>query len=104
MPVGLRSVRSWHLLTAEDGPWDLLVRMRRIAGTGAWGRLLDCFYCLSLWLALPTALLLGDDWKRCSSLRRVCQVDESALVAGGARAPAARWPAEHTGMTSPFPG
>lgn len=51
--------RVTHLLNAEDGPWDLLVRLRRRAGEGFWGDLLDCFYCLSLWIAAPFAWLLG---------------------------------------------
>lgn len=52
--------RITHLFNAEDGPWDLLVRFRRLLGEGLFGQLLDCFYCLSLWVALPFALLLGD--------------------------------------------
>jgi hypothetical protein len=55
--------RVTHLLQAEDGPWDLVVRLRRAAGSGFWGRLLDCFYCLSVWIAAPAALLLGHGWK-----------------------------------------
>jgi hypothetical protein len=51
--------RITHLLQAEDGPWDLVVRLRALAGAGMLGRLMDCFYCLSLWIALPFALLLG---------------------------------------------
>ncbi len=51
--------RITHLLNAEDGPWDLLVRARRRVGDGLFGQLLDCFNCLSLWIALPFALLLG---------------------------------------------
>ena len=51
--------RVTHLLNAEDGPWDLLVRLRRRAGDGFWGGLLDCFYCSSLWVAAPFAGLLG---------------------------------------------
>jgi hypothetical protein len=51
--------RVTHLLNAEDGPWDLLVRLRRRVGEGFWGGLLDCFYCLSLWIAAPFAWLLG---------------------------------------------
>ena len=51
--------RITHLLQAEDGPWDLVVRLRRLAGAGFWGRLLDCFYCLSLWIAAPFAFALG---------------------------------------------
>ncbi len=51
--------RVTHLLQAEDGPWDLVVRLRRAAGGGFWGKLLDCFHCLSLWVAVPAAWLLG---------------------------------------------
>lgn len=50
--------RVTHLLAAEAGPGDVLARLRRSLGEGFWGRLLDCFYCLSLWVALPFALLL----------------------------------------------
>lgn len=51
--------RVTHLLQAEDGPWDLVVRLRKRAGTGFLVRLLDCFYCLSLWIALPFGLTVG---------------------------------------------
>ncbi|MBW8875771.1 MAG: hypothetical protein JF614_12470 [Acidobacteria bacterium] len=58
--------RITHLLAAEDGPGDILVRFRRSLGDGFWGTLLDCFYCLSLWIAIPVALLIGQDWStRC---------------------------------------
>jgi hypothetical protein len=62
----LGSLAAWrltHLLRAEDGPWHLLARLRRRAGTGFWGDLLDCFYCLSAWIAAPLALLLGTGWR-----------------------------------------
>jgi hypothetical protein len=55
--------RVTHLLQAEDGPWDVVVRLRRKAGDTFWARLLDCFYCLSLWTAMPFAFGLGSDWK-----------------------------------------
>jgi hypothetical protein len=55
--------RVTHLLNAEDGPWRLLVHLRRCLGTSLWGDLLDCFYCLSLWVAAPFSLLLGQGWK-----------------------------------------
>jgi len=32
--------RITHLLQAEDGPLDFVVRFRRRAGTGFWGKLL----------------------------------------------------------------
>ena len=62
--IGILAVwRVTHLLNAEDGPWDLLVRLRRVMGHGWWGALLDCFYCLSLWIAAPFAYWLGVGWK-----------------------------------------
>jgi hypothetical protein len=59
----LTAWRITHLLNAEDGPWNLLVNLRRLAENGGFGSLLDCFYCLSLWVAVPLAGLLGDDWQ-----------------------------------------
>jgi hypothetical protein len=54
--------RVTHLLHAEDGPWDLLAKLRGVAGERFFGPLLDCFYCLSLWLALPLAWALSPSW------------------------------------------
>lgn len=63
--LGILAVwRITHLLNAEDGPWDLFVRLRRLVGDSFWGSLLDCFYCLSLWIAAPVAYGLGSDWKQ----------------------------------------
>jgi len=63
LAIGILAVwRITHLLQAEDGPWDIVVRLRRRAGSGFWGKLLDCFYCLSLWIAFPVALALRDSW------------------------------------------
>jgi hypothetical protein len=55
--------RITHLLNAEDGPGKIFVQLRELAGSGFWGELLDCFYCLSLWVALPFALLTGSSWR-----------------------------------------
>ncbi len=64
LALGALSVwRITHLLAKEDGPWDLLVRLRQAAGSGFWGNLLDCFYCLSLWIAIPFAWWIGDGWR-----------------------------------------
>ena len=52
--------RITHLLNAEDGPWDLSVRLRKAAGAGFFGRVLDCSCCLSLWVAAPFALAIGE--------------------------------------------
>lgn len=60
---GLATLAVWratHLAWAEDGPFDLMAKLRRRA-SGVAARAFDCFYCLSLWLALPVALALGRD-------------------------------------------
>ena len=51
--------RITHLFQAEDGPWNLITGIRRAAGDGFWGQVLDCFYCLSLWVAVPFAWVIG---------------------------------------------
>ncbi len=56
----LATWRLTHLIAHEDGPFDLIVRLRVRAGTRWLGTLMDCPYCLSLWLAMPFALLLAD--------------------------------------------
>lgn len=61
--AALAVFRVTHLLHAEDGPWDLSLRLRRRAGQGFFASLLDCFYCLSLWVAAPVAYVVADDWK-----------------------------------------
>jgi hypothetical protein len=54
----LASLATWrltHLLAREDGPFDLIARVRWWMGPGLWGQMLDCFQCLSLWVAAPLA-------------------------------------------------
>lgn len=58
----LATWRITHFLQAEDGPWEVVVRLRRKMGEGFWGSLMDCFYCLSVWIAVPLALWLGESW------------------------------------------
>jgi hypothetical protein len=48
--------RLCHLIAKEDGPFHIVARLRHRAGSGFAGQLLDCFYCLSLWIAAPFAL------------------------------------------------
>lgn len=54
--------RLTHLLSLEEGPWAVFLSLRRIVGQGFWGQLLNCFYCLSVWIAAPFALLLPASW------------------------------------------
>lgn len=60
--VGVLGVwRITHLLTVEDGPADVLTRMRAVVHDWSVGRLLDCFRCASLWVAAPFAVALGGE-------------------------------------------
>jgi hypothetical protein len=59
---GLAVWRITYLLHAEDGPWRALARMRARLGNGLLSELFGCFYCLSLWVSLVPALLIGEGW------------------------------------------
>lgn len=58
----LATWRVTHLFQAEDGPFDLIFRLRKWAGPSFVGKLMDCFYCLSLWMALPLGIWLASSW------------------------------------------
>ena len=55
----LATWRVTHLISREDGPGDVLVTLRLRLGTGLLGQLMDCFNCLSLWVAAPLAFVVG---------------------------------------------
>jgi len=54
--------RLTHLLAKEDGPFDMIYSLRKKAGRSFWGKLLDCFYCCSIWTAFPFALWTSLAW------------------------------------------
>ena len=59
MPFVLAVFATWrvtHLLANEDGPADIIFRLRRQLGDGFIGSLMDCFNCMSIWIAAPFAL------------------------------------------------
>ena len=56
--AALATWRVTHMLAREDGPFDAVAKLR--AALGKAGRALDCFYCLSLWVSAPVALLVTD--------------------------------------------
>jgi len=58
----LANWRLTHLFSKEDGPFDIIYRLRRLAGDGFWGKLLDCFYCASVWVSLPFAIYVPGTW------------------------------------------
>ena len=55
----LATWRVAHLVAREDGPFDVVVRLRGRAGSGVLGQLMDCPYCLSLWIAAPWAFWIA---------------------------------------------
>jgi len=55
----LATWRVTHLLANEDGPGDVIVRIRVWLGDRWVGKLMDCFHCLSLWIAAPAALFVS---------------------------------------------
>ena len=64
--IAISALAVWrltHLLQAEDGPFEMFVRGRnwlwRISLSGVMG----CFYCLSLWIAAPFAMIQEAQWK-----------------------------------------
>jgi len=60
--------RVTHLIVAEDGPWDVIVKVRVRLGDSQAGRAMDCFYCLSLWIAIPFTFVVARhiwDWLLC---------------------------------------
>jgi hypothetical protein len=61
--VSLVSWRITHLLAKEDGPFDIIFWLRKKAGSSFWGSLLDCFYCVSIWVSLPLAIWTGQTIK-----------------------------------------
>lgn len=56
--------RVTHLLSKEDGPFEIIFWIRKKAGAGFFGNLLDCFYCLSIWIAIPFAIWIGTGFKQ----------------------------------------
>jgi len=55
--------RSAHLLARENGPLDLIVRLRTVLGSSIMGRMMDCFYGLSFLIALPSTLWMSSSRK-----------------------------------------
>lgn len=56
--LALGALATWrlaHLIAAEDGPGDVLLKARMRVGNGPLGTLMDCFECVSVWVAAPIA-------------------------------------------------
>jgi len=56
----LATWRVAHLVAREDGPGDLVFRIRLAAGQGLLAQAMDCFHCVALWVAAPVALVVAD--------------------------------------------
>ena len=99
VPAGrfaLATLATWrvsHLLVEEDGPADVVVRLRRRAGSSWAGDLLDCFYCLSVWVAVPFAAGLAG-WRRVDPVACLAVSGAACLLEQATRP--ARAPHEHT--------
>jgi len=69
LTLGVLAVwRITHFFNAEDGPFSIVVRLRRLMGTSILGEILDCFYCLSVWVAIPFAFWIGSGVKEIAIL------------------------------------
>jgi len=55
----LATWRVTHLLANEDGPADIIFRLRRRLGESVLGHLMDCFNCISLWVAAVFAFAVA---------------------------------------------
>jgi hypothetical protein len=55
--------RVTHLVVVEDGPWDVLRHLRALGERVGLERLINCFLCCSVWVAIPFALLIAHGWK-----------------------------------------
>jgi len=58
----LATWRVTHLLASEDGPADIIFRIRASMGQSIFGKLMDCFNCLSLWIAALAAIFVSRGW------------------------------------------
>jgi hypothetical protein len=57
----LATWRLCHFFVAEDGPVDVVVKLRTWLGDSFLGLAMDCFYCASVWLAFPFAFVISQD-------------------------------------------
>ncbi len=89
---GVGALGVWRLsslLHAEDGPLDLFRRLRLWAGSGTVGKMLGCFYCVSVWVAAPFALLVAEG----SAARLLCwpALSTGAILVNRLLNPPASW-------------
>jgi hypothetical protein len=59
----LATWRVTHLLHAEEGPGAVFETFRRRMRAASLGGVVDCFLCLSLWIAAPVAAMTAATWR-----------------------------------------
>lgn len=57
--AALATWRVTHLLALEDGPAKVVLRLRAAMGESRLGSFVDCFGCLSVWIAIPFAFFVS---------------------------------------------
>jgi hypothetical protein len=58
----MASLATWrvaHLFVSEDGPANVITCVRIRLGDSIFGKLMDCFGCFSLWIAIPFAFFVS---------------------------------------------
>jgi hypothetical protein len=55
--------RLTHLISAEDGPFEMIFKIRKVVGNSFFGKLMDCFYCLSIWIGFACACFVTFECK-----------------------------------------
>src|SRR3954454_22893555 len=93
MQCGAAVLATWrvtHLLSSEDGPAAAIARVRVRLGKSLWGELMDCFQCMSLWVAAPFAFYVAQhaldrilSWLALSGAACLIEAAASKLEAGG---------------------
>ena len=53
----LATWRVSHFIANEDGPADIMTRWRARLPAGELGRLVGCFQCVSVWVAMPVVTI-----------------------------------------------
>jgi hypothetical protein len=94
----LSTWRLTHMLHAEDGPARMFARFRRKIARTFLAAPIDCFYCLSLWVAVPFAILIGGDVRERALLWPALSAGAILMeqISSWARpAPAVYWEGDH---------
>lgn len=86
--------RITHLVVAEEGPYEMFAKLRGWAAGGILGGILSCFYCASIWVAAPIAILIGGSVTHI--LLSIAGYSGAAILLERATAPTPTWIEETT--------